>query len=201
MTFKGSPMIKYISKTLLTGFITLLPLVLTIYLLYWLGVTSEEMLGKAYRYILPKGVYFPGLGMVSGIIIVFIVGLMMKAYLVQKIFALVEKVLYRLPLIKSVYRAFRDLFDFFSPNKEGLGKAVSVTVNNMELIGFITQEDPKRLPPSFRNPDYALVYLPMSYMVGGYTILVPRDDIRPLDMTRDEAMRFVLTAGITGGHE
>ena len=194
-------MIKYISKTFLTGFITLFPFVLTIYFLYWLGVTSEEILGKAYRYILPKGVYFPGLGMASGIIVVFLVGLMMKAYLVQKLFSLGEAVLYRLPLIKSVYRAFRDFFDFFSPTKEGLGKAVAVKVNNMELIGFITQEDPKRLPPSFRDKDYALVYLPMSYMVGGYTILVPRDDIRPLDMSRDEAMGFVLTAGITGGHE
>ena len=64
-------MLKYISKTLLTGFITLLPLVLTIYLLYWLGVSSEELMGKAYRYVLPEGAYFPGLGMVSGIILVF----------------------------------------------------------------------------------------------------------------------------------
>jgi len=194
-------MFKYISKTLLTGFITLLPLILTIYLLYWLGVTSEELMGKVFRYILPEGAYFPGLGMISSIIIVFIVGLMMKAYLIRKLFNLAEKVLYRLPLIKSVYRAFRDFFDFFSPNKEGLGQAVAVTVKGMELIGFVTQDDPERLPPSFRDRDCVLVYLPMSYMVGGYTILVSRDEIRPLDMTRDEAMRFVLTAGITGAHE
>ena len=194
-------MFKYISKTLLTGFITLFPLILTIYLLYWLGVTSEEIMGNLFRYILPKGDYFPGLGMFSGVLVVFLVGLLMKAYLVRKIFSLGEAVLYRLPLIKSVYRAFRDFFDFFSPNKEGLGQAVSVTVKDMELIGFITQDDPERLPPSFRDRDCVLVYLPMSYMVGGYTILVQRDDIRPLDMTRDEAMRFVLTAGITGRHE
>lgn len=191
-------MLKYLSKTLLTGFITLLPLVLTIYLLYWLGVTSEEIMGKAFRYILPNGAYFPGLGMVTGIIIVFFVGLLMKAYLVQKIFGLVEKVLYRLPLIKSVYRAFRDLFDFFSPTKDGIGQAVVVTLNDMEIIGFITQEDPGRLPQSFRDRDRVLVYLPMSYMVGGYTILVKKEDVRVLDMSGDEAMRFVLTAGITG---
>lgn len=191
-------MFKYISKTLLTGFITLLPLVLTIYLLYWLGVSSEEFMGKLYRYVLPQGSYFPGLGMVTGIIIVFIVGLLMKAYLVRKLFTVIEDLLYKLPLIKSVYRAFRDLFDFFSSTKEGIGQAVAVTFNDMELIGFITQEDPKRLPPSFRDPDHVLVYLPMSYMVGGYTILVKKDDVRKLEMSGDEAMRFVLTAGITG---
>ena len=191
-------MFKYISKTLLTGFITLLPMVLTIYLLYWLGISSEEVLGDALRYLLPKNTYFPGLGMFAGFMVVFIVGLMMNAYLVRKLFSLGEEVLYRLPLIKSVYRAFRDFFDFFSPNKEGLGQVVSVTLNGMELVGFVTQEDPQRLPPSFRDRDCVLVYLPMSYMVGGYTILVPRNEIRPLQMTRDEAMRFVLTAGITG---
>jgi len=191
-------MFKYISKTLLTGFITLLPMVLTLYLLYWLGVSSEEVMGKVLRYILPKNTYFPGLGMFAGLTVVFIVGLMMNAYLVRKLFSLGEDILYRLPLIKSVYRAFRDFFDFFSPNKEGLGQVVAITINDMELVGFVTQEDQQRLPPSFRDRDSVLVYLPMSYMVGGYTILVPRSEIRPLQMTRDEAMRFVLTAGITG---
>ncbi|CAA6822374.1 MAG: Unknown protein [uncultured Sulfurovum sp.] len=191
-------MFKYISKTLLTGFITLLPLVLTLYLLYWLGVSSEEFMGKVFRYILPDGMYFPGLGMVSGIVIVFMVGLLMKAYLVRKLFSVMEEILYRLPLIKSIYRAFRDLFDFFSPNKEGIGQAVGVTINGVELVGFLTQENPKRLPPSFRDPERVLVYLPMSYMVGGYTILVKKEDVRKLDMSGDEAMRFVLTAGIAG---
>lgn len=191
-------MFKYISKTLLTGFITLLPIVLTIYLLYWLSISSEEILGNALHYVLPKSTYFPGLGMFAGLMVIFIVGLMMNAYLVRKLFSLGEEILYRLPLIKSVYRAFRDFFDFFSPNKESLGQVVSVTLNGMELVGFVTQEDPQRLPPSFRDRDSVLVYLPMSYMVGGYTILVPRSELRPLQMTRDEAMRFVLTAGITG---
>lgn len=191
-------MFKYISKTLLSGFITLLPIILTIYLLYWLGISSEKVMGDALRYLLPENLYFPGLGMLTGILIVFVVGLMMNAYLIRKLFSFGEQVLYRLPLIKPIYRAFRDFFDFFSPDKEGLGQVVSVNLNGMELVGFVTQEDEQRLPPSFRDRDSVLVYLPMSYMVGGYTLLVPRSDIRPLQMSRDEAMRFVLTAGITG---
>lgn len=194
-------MLKYISKTLLTGFITLLPLVLTIYLLYWLGASSEALMGKAFRYILPEGSYFPGLGMFFGLVVIFLVGLMMKAYLVRKLFKLAEKLLYRLPLIKSIYRAFRDFFDFFSPTEQDMGQAVAVSINGMELIGFITQENPHKLPVSLPEDETILVYLPMSYMVGGYSILVPKKKVRILDMTRDEAMRFVLTAGITGGHE
>ncbi len=194
-------MFKSISKILITGFITLLPVVLTIYLLYWLAVSSEHVMGNALKLVLPDTIYFPGLGMIAGLVVVFIVGLMMNAYMVRQLFTLGEQLLYRLPLIKTVYRAFRDFFDFFSPKKEQFGQVVAVTVNGMELVGFITQENPQRLPESFRGRDSVLVYLPMSYMVGGYTVLVPRSDLRTLKMSKEEAMRFVLTAGITGKNE
>jgi len=191
-------MFKFLSKTLITGLIALLPVVLTIYLLYWLGVSSEQLMGNALRHVLPQDIYFPGLGMLAGIVFVFLIGLLMNAYLVRKAFAFGEQLLYRLPLIKSIYGAFRDFFNFFSPKKKQLGQVVAVQLNGMELVGFITQSDPERLPPSFRDGDRVMVYLPMSYMVGGYTLLVPRNELRPLQMDRDEAMRFVLTAGITG---
>lgn len=191
-------MFKAISKILLTGFFTLLPIVLTIYLLYWLAVSSEQVMGGALRLVLPNAAYFPGLGMIFGILVVFLVGLLMKAILVRQVFALGEKVLYQLPIIKTVYRAMRDLFEFFSPKKEGLGQVVIVNFNGMEMIGFITQEDPARLPESFRDRDSHLVYLPMSYMIGGFTVLIPSKDVRKCNMSMEEAMRFTLTAGITG---
>ena len=191
-------MFKSFSKILITGFITLLPIVLTIYLLYWIAVTSEHVMGNALRFILPDASYFPGMGMIAGLVVVFVVGLMMNAYVVRQLFALGEQLVYHLPLIKTVYRAFRDFFDFFSPKKEQFGQVVAVNINGIELVGFITQENPDRLPESFRDRDCALVYLPMSYMVGGYTLLVPRKNLRPLNMSMEEAMRFALTAGITG---
>ncbi len=194
-------MFKSIGTTLLTGFITVLPIVLTIYLLYWLAVSSEQVMGSALQWALPKVVYFPGLGSIAGLVVIFLIGLLMKAVLVRHLFALGEGILYRLPIIKTVYRAIRDLFDFFSPKKEQFGRVVIVKFNNMEVIGFVTQENPDRLPASFRNPDSVLVYIPMSYMIGGFTLLIPRSDIKTCKMSMDEAMRFVLTAGITGKSE
>jgi len=191
-------MFKSISKTLITGFITLLPILVTIYLLYWLAVSSENIMGNALRWILPDAVYFPGMGMSAGIVVVFIVGLMMNAILVRQIFTFGEDILYRLPLIKTIYRALRDLFDYFSPHKESFGQVVTVKINGMAMIGFVTQEDTSRLPEAFQKTESVLVYVPMSYMIGGFTVLVPRKDILPCDMSMDEAMRFVLTAGITG---
>lgn len=191
-------MFKSISKILLTGFITLLPVILTIYLLYWLAVSSENVMGTALRWIMPNATYFPGLGMIAGLIVVFIVGLLMKAFIVRELFYFGEKILYQLPLIKTVYRAIRDLFDFFKPKDEDLGEVVAVTYNGTEMIGFITQTDENKLPESFRGQDKVLVYLPMSYMIGGFTLFIPREHVRPIKMSMEEAMRFALTAGITG---
>ena len=191
-------MFKSISSTILTGFITLLPVVLSIYLLYWLAVSSENVMGTALQWVLPQASYFPGLGMIAGLVVVYIVGLLMKAILVRQLFAFGENILYRLPLFKTVYRAMRDLFDFFTPKKEGLGQVVAVTYNGMEMIGFITQTEQQRLPESFRGQDKVLVYLPMSYMIGGFTLFIPREHVRPINMSMEEAMRFALTAGITG---
>ena len=191
-------MFKSIGTTLITGFITILPIVLTIYLLYWLVISSEEVLGAALRYLLPEVVYFPGMGTLVALVAVFVVGLMMKAMLVRQLFAFGENILFHLPIIKTVYRAIRDLFDFFSPKSENFGRVVIVEIAGLEIIGFVTQEDEERLPEAFRGRDCVLVYLPMSYMIGGYTLLVPRTQIRPCKLRMDEAMRFALTAGITG---
>lgn len=191
-------MLRSISKILLTGFITLLPVVLTVYLLYWLAVTSENMMLTVLHWVVSDEIYFPGLGMIAGLVVVFIVGLLMKAIIVRQVFSFGEKILYRVPLIKTVYRSIRDLFEFFSPKKEGFGKVVSVSINGMLMIGFVTQDDTSRLPDFAKQSDNVLVYIPMSYMIGGFTLLIPRKDIHPCDMGMDEAMRFVLTAGITG---
>jgi len=193
-------MFKSIGTTLVTGFITVLPIVLTIYLLYWLVVSSEQVMGTALRQVLPDVTYFPGLGSLVGLVIVFLIGLLMKAVLVRKLFDLGEQILYHLPIIKTIYSAIRDFFDFFSPKKENFGRVVIVKLGGVEIVGFVTQEDPARLPEAFRDRDSVLVYLPMSYMIGGYTLLVPREDILPCNMSMDEAMRFALTAGITGKH-
>lgn len=194
-------MLTSIGKTLLTGFITILPIVLTIYLLYWLAVSSENAMSNALHLIYPDLVYFPGLGVIVGLVVIFLIGLMMKAIIVRQLFVFSEQILYKLPLIKVVYRAMRDMFDFLSPKKDGLGRVVTVNINGIEMIGFITQEDTSKLSMSFKNSESVLVYLPMSYMIGGFTVLIPRKNVSHCAMSMEEAMRFVLTAGIAGKKE
>ena len=179
---------------------TILPVVLTLYLLYWLAVSAESVLGNMIQLMLPKSMYWPGMGLIAGLIAVFVVGLLMHAYVVQRLFSKVEQLLYHMPLIKSVYRAIRDFFDYFSPtSKKEFEQVVAVSIGNtgMQVIGFVTQANPEQLPEELREQDNILVYMPLSYMIGGYAVLMPRSAVRPLDMSMEEAMRFTLTAGVT----
>jgi uncharacterized membrane protein len=194
-------MMKFISKNILAGLVAILPVVLTIYLLYWFAVTAENALGRLIRLVLPDTMYWPGMGLVAALLAVFLLGLLMHAYVFRRLFASVEHLMYRMPLIKTVYRAIRDFFDYFSPSGEReFEQVVAVTIGDsgMQVIGFVTQAIPERMPEDFRGEDSILVYLPLSYMIGGYTVLMPRSAVRPLDMNMEEAMRFTLTAGMTG---
>jgi uncharacterized membrane protein len=194
-------MLKYISKTFLTGLITILPVILTLYLLYWLVASAESVLGSMIRLVLPENLYWPGMGSIAGLVVVFLVGLLMHAYVVRRLFGWGEQILYHLPFVKSVYRAIRDFFDYFSPDRRKEFEqvvAVSIGDTGMQVIGFVSQAVPERLPEDLREEGSILVYLPLSYMIGGYAVLMPRSAVRPLDMSMEEAMRFTLTAGITG---
>ena len=194
-------MLKFISKHILTGLITTLPVVLTLYLLYWFAITAESMLGDLIRIWLPEDAYRPGMGVVAGLVAAFAIGLLMHAYVVQRLFARGESLLYHMPIIKSIYPALRDFLNYFSPDtRKEFDQVVAVTLGDtgMQVIGFVTQANPEHLPEDFREGDNVLVYLPLSYMIGGYAVLMPRSAIRPVDMNMEEAMRFTLTAGVTG---
>lgn len=192
-----------ISKTLLTGLITILPVVLTVYLLYWMVISTETALGNVIRLMLPEDLYWPGMGMAAGLLVAFLVGVLMHAYVVQRLFTWGEQVLYHVPVIRTVYRSIRDFLDYFSPaRKEEFQQVVAVSLGEtgMQVIGFVTQAGTERLPQDYRADDSVLVYLPLSYMIGGYAVLMPRSAVRPLDMSMEDAMRFTLTAGVTGVH-
>lgn len=194
-------MLKFIGKQILTGLITILPVVVTVYLLYWFVISAETILGDLIRIWLREDLYRPGMGVVAGLIVAFAIGLLMHAYVVQRLFEMGESLLYQTPVIKSIYPALRDFLNYFSPAaKKEFNQVVAVTLGDtgMQVIGFVTQADYNSLPKDFREEDSVLVYLPLSYMIGGYAILMPRTAIRPLDMSMEEAMRFTLTAGVTG---
>jgi uncharacterized membrane protein len=186
------------AATFLRGLGVVLPLGLTIWLVVWAAASAEALLHEVFVFVLPERYYVPGLGVALGILLIYATGVLVQAFLIGQLWGWIERLLERIPLVKTVYNALRDLLGFFSNQAtEGSSRVVAVQVGNgTSLIGFVTA-DPPRLGAGL-DGDLISVYLPMSYQVGGYTALVPRDRVTDLVIPAEEAMRLVLTAGIAG---
>lgn len=191
---------KHITRTFFTGLAVTLPVAATLYILIWAALATEHALDGLLRFVWPQLVYLPGLGVALGVVLVFLVGLLMRTWAARRIFAWTEKLMYRLPLVKTVYGSLRDFTEFLSrPKTQGAQQVVLVRLGDTDLriVGFVTRDDLAGLPPGLGEPGMIMVYLPMSYQIGGYTVLVPRASVQPVDMSFEEAMRFTLTAGLS----
>jgi len=191
---------KLVIRVLFTGLAAVLPITVTLYVLYWLGSAAESFLGRGLKMLIPGGLHWPGMGVVAGLVVVFAIGVLMKAWLFRKVFRWGERLVERIPLVKALYGSVRDLIGFFSSSdKKTMCNAVMVTVGNipLRLIGFITREDFGDLPAGIGRDGDVAVYLPMSYQIGGFTTMVPRSAVQPIDMSLEQAMRFAVTAGMS----
>lgn len=189
-------MMKKVVGTFLRGLTGILPVVLTIWLLSWVVSTTEGLLHSLFIWALPTSFYFPGLGIIVAVLLIFATGLLMQLFLFQALWDWLESRLERVPLVKTVYQSVNDFFGFFSSNvSDRASKVARVQLgNNTELVGFVTDESLEVF--SDIGEDLIAVYLPMSYQIGGYTLLVPKAQVQLLDIPVEQAMRFVLTAGI-----
>lgn len=182
----------------LQGLVAVLPVALTIYLVYWLLLTLETMTGAALRAILPGNWYFQGLGLISGLILLMLVGLLVNAYVVRHLLRLGDTLLSRIPLVKSVHGAIQDVLRAFSiANRQQADSVVMVTLgDNMRLLGFVTSREPSTRLRGAVDDSVVGVYLPMSYQLGGYTVYLPASQLEPVDLSVEEAMRIAVTGGI-----
>jgi len=185
---------KIIANIFFKGLLFTLPIVATFGFLYWLFDAAETLLKYPLELILPSGWYITGMGVISTLAIVFLIGLLAQAYLIKHIFSAFEQLLERIPIVKTFYVSVRSLLQFIAGGKGGdLQKVVAFSLNdNIRLIGFVTNENAQLGERS----NLLAVYLPMSYQVGGYLIYVPREKCEILDMPVREAMQQVLTADI-----
>jgi uncharacterized membrane protein len=172
------------------------PVALTIALLAWLGSWSEHTFGAWIQAPLPADWHFHGLGLLSRILLTLDAGLAAKLFLVRWVVELTEAILECIPLVTSLFQAFKDIARLFSQDVDRqLGPVVAVDVNDMRLVGFVMQQD-ARLPESFDDDEERVaVYLAMIYQLGGFTVHVPKSRMTPLDVPADQAMRAVLTGG------
>jgi uncharacterized membrane protein len=190
------PIRRRIGRIFFTGLLTVLPIVITIYFTLWVLGVMEKFFGKQLMLLIPDDWYRTGMGLVVAIVVVFVVGLLMGDIVFRRVVQWAEWLLLEIPLVRSVYAAMRDLLGLFAQHKEPALQVVTVEFAGARFLGFVTRTDFADLPAGIGREGEVAVYLPMSYQIGGYTVMVPRTAITPVEMSREDAMKWILTAGL-----
>lgn len=197
-------------RTFLSGLVAVLPLAITLYLIYWLGHLAESAFGGFARLLLPDGWYVPGFGILLAAAAIFAIGMFMQQVVFSRLVEYTEELLARIPIVKTVYTAIRDTLDFLTraSQRSDLKRVVMVELQaDIRVIGFVTDDHTAEVLPEIvhdpgehdENP-LVSVYMPMSYMIGGYTLYLPSSRLTPIDISIEEAMRVALTAGVNRPH-
>ncbi len=185
------------------GLITILPIGLTVYLLYafW---TWSEVLFKSWLRPLVGDAYLPGMGLVVVLLAIILLGYLISHRVILGLVSLVEFPFANIPVVKSIYLSLKNFADYFNPSQDTPSQQAVVVKSpnhDLEVVGLVTVQNSDTLPKGFSPKARVAVFLPMGYNVGGYTIFVPTDWITPIEMSAEEVMRNSLFAWMTNSKE
>jgi uncharacterized membrane protein len=186
---------KRLSSYFFRGLITFLPLGLTVYVLYLFVTWIEGLTMRMLRPITGE-FYLPGLGIVVGGALILVLGFLVSQPFMTRMLGWVELPFTNLPLVKSIYSSLKSFADYFAPHERDVQQVVLLKnpASEIAIIGLVTRQNLGDLPLDQDTQHNLAVYLPMGYMIGGYTVFVPRSWVQVLDMPVEEAMRSSLIA-------
>lgn len=188
---------KKLNQIFFKGLIVVLPITLTFYLLYWASVKVESIFAPFLARLLGDWLYVPGLGILLSLGFIMLVGVLVSNYITGRFFTWITGILEKVPLIKTVYLPLRDLMGLI-PGKSSDGskpqRVVLVPFGPMggKALGLVTREDLEELP----HRNLVAVYIPLSYMLGGVTVLVEPQSLEKVDMPVDVALKLSVTSWI-----
>jgi uncharacterized membrane protein len=177
---------KKLTTYFLKGLLFLVPVVVTFYVIYLIFDKIDNLFNFP----------VPGMGFLFTIALITLIGFIATNFLTRGLFLMVDRTFTRLPLVKMIYTSIKDLIGAFVGEKKRFDKPALVKLSSgseVSVIGFITCEDLENLGLK----DSVAVYLPQSYNFAGNLIVVPRDQVRPLDMDSGSMMAFIVSGGIT----
>ncbi len=184
---------KRIVKCFFQGLLFLAPLAVTVYIFYVVFVAIDDLLG-----IRIHGKTIRGVGFIIVLVGTTVIGFLASNFLTRRVLKLVERLFARLPLIKLVYSSLRDLIGSFVGDKKGFEQVVLVSIlpgSEAKVAGFVTRTDLE----SYGMPGQVAVYVPQSYNFAGNLLIVPREQIAPLNLDSSTAMTFIVSGGVARG--
>lgn len=190
---------KTIFNYFLQGLLITVPITVTLFVLIQAIIWIDNLIPVHLPIHIPGYIDFeiPGIGIIVLFIMVTIFGYFASNLVANPVFHVVEKLLGKTPLLKIVYTSMKDLVEAFVGEKKRFTKPVLVTVNQqpvMQRIGFVTENDLSRL--GIESSKLA-VYLPFSYGFNGQLFIVEASNIKQLDVSGTEMMKFIISGGVT----
>lgn len=185
---------KKLANYFLQGVLYIAPLTITGYIIYSVFMFMDGILQKLL--IQSFDIKIPGLGFLTLILFLILVGFIGRTIIADPLKLLFKNIINRIPLLNFIYSAFNDLFSAFVGKEKKFNKPVIVKVNlnsDLEKLGFITEENLELLDAL----DKVAVYFPHSYNFSGELFIVPRANLKPLNIKSSDVMKFIVSAGLT----
>ena len=178
---------RFLTRYFLRGLLVGVPLAVTIYATVWVLLAIDRLIPAS----------IPGLGLVLALVAITALGAIASNVVGRRALALAERQLDRLPLLKLLYSALKDLIGAFVGEKKSFNRPVMVLLPGLgdaRVMGFLTRDG----LPVAGLPDHVAVYLPQSYNFAGSLVLFPREQVHPVDMDPSDFMALIVSAAVAG---
>lgn len=181
------------------GLLFVVPIAVTLWVLFRAILWVDSLLPFQVPIHLPgkTEIEIPGLGLITIFLFIASIGWLSSRYIRNPLFSYLEQLIEKAPLIKLIYSSVKDLVQAFVGEKRRFNQPVLVRLekeSEINRIGFVTQED---LSDLGLEKEKVAVYLPFSYSFAGELIILPRENIRPLNASGTDMMKFIISGGVT----
>lgn len=187
----------HVKKKFITGLLVLIPLIVTAYIVYLVVSFIENFIGPALRNIFlqvfQREVYITGTACIIFVVITYLTGLFVSNYFGKTVFFRGEKLVKRIPIIKSIYGSVKDMMEAFSSEKIQSFKEVVLIefpFPGRYAMGLVTNR------VEIKGVQHCSVFVPTTpNPTSGYIILAKEDDLLFLDMATDDALKYIISLG------
>ncbi|MFM1744194.1 MAG: hypothetical protein RLZZ630_131 [Bacteroidota bacterium] len=190
---------KKLANYFFQGLLLVVPAAVTFYVVYLAIIWMDNLVPLRVPITVPWSDDFalPGIGILIILAVITLLGYIGTRFVRNPFFLMFEALMERTPLLKVIYSSVKDLIEAFVGEKKRFNQPVLVTVNNnpvVQRIGFITENDLSELG---LEKEKMAVYLPFSYGFNGQLLIVDSENVRKLDASGTEMMKFVISGGVT----
>lgn len=178
----------------LSGILVVIPIVITIFVVKAIFTFLDELL---LPYLMPRlGYWVPGIGIIITFTGIYLVGILVTNFIGRKFISLGERIVLKIPVAKTVYGSVKQIMETFSFKSEESGKKVVMVEYPKENVWSIGLVNGEINHPASNEKLYNILIIAAINPTSGYFILVPQNKVVHLNISVEEAMKWIVSGGI-----